>query len=131
MGARGSLGGGDRPRARTALLPGLHGRARHEDAGEGNIDHLVSGRTGVFLVESKYRRYHEPHLRKARRQAAKVHDGVGVWVTPVICLDQRSQKPFKTQGVWVLGRDEVVGWIGRQRNPPADRERLARFVRRP
>jgi hypothetical protein len=71
---------------------------------EGNVDHLVSGPSGVYLIETKHRRYADDQLRKAKRQAAKLHDelgppelgrfavvrpadrdlayGVRVWVTP-------------------------------------------------
>lgn len=49
-----------------------------EQPGEGNIDHIVSGPTGVFLVETKERRCEERHLTKAKRQAAKLHDALGV-----------------------------------------------------
>lgn len=38
-----------------------------EQAGEGNVDHLVSGPNGVYLVETKYRRYEKPDLTKAKR----------------------------------------------------------------
>lgn len=83
-----------------------------EQAGEGNIDHVVSGPTGVFLIETKHRRYEENHLRKAKRQAAKLHDELGVWVTPVICLDQRaSREPYRHQGVWIVCRDRLVEWL--------------------
>jgi hypothetical protein len=54
--------------------------------GEGNIDHLVSGPSGVFMIETKRWEYDAWHLRKAKRQAAKLATELGVWVTPVICL---------------------------------------------
>ncbi len=41
-------------------------------AGEGNIDHLVSGPNGVYLVETKFGSYLPVHLKKAKRQAAKL-----------------------------------------------------------
>ena len=52
--------------------------------GEGNIDHVVSGPNGVYLVETKFARYLPVHLKKAKRQAARLHDELGVWVTPVV-----------------------------------------------
>ena len=41
---------------------------------EGNVDHLVSGPTGVFMIESKARGYQAEALGKAKRQARKLHD---------------------------------------------------------
>lgn len=99
-----------------------------EQTGEGNIDHLVSGPHGVFLVETKAHRYLDGHLRKARRQAAKLHDELGVFVQPVICLHTRNGKAFKTKGVWVVPRQKIVEWLHSQHNQVVDFERLARFA---
>lgn len=96
---------------------------------EGNVDHLVSGPSGVYLIETKHRRYADDQLRKAKRQAAKLHDELGVWVTPVICLDQRRQRePYRHHGVWIVCRDRLSGWLRAQRNPVLEFERLARFA---
>jgi hypothetical protein len=90
-----------------------------EQGAEGNVDHLVSGPTGVYLIETKLRRYDSAHLVKAKRQAAKLHDELGVWVTPVICLAKREDlEPFKTQGVWIVPGGRLVAWIRAQRNRP-------------
>jgi hypothetical protein len=96
---------------------------------EGNIDHLVSGPTGVYMIETKSRAYLRDHLRKAKRQAGKLHDSLGVWVTPVICLSERPQMtPFRDSGVWIVPRQELLTWITSQRNRVLDFERLARFA---
>jgi hypothetical protein len=60
--------------------------------GEGNIDHIVSGPTGAYLIETKARGYQADHLVRARRQAAKLQAELGTWVTPVICLNERESK---------------------------------------
>ena len=100
-----------------------------EQPGEGNIDHIASGPTGVYLVETKRRRYLDPDLTKAKRQAAKLHDEIGgVFVTPVICLHSRAGKPFKTHGVWIVPRQELLGWLRSQHNRPADPAAIARFA---
>ncbi|OAI55619.1 hypothetical protein AYO48_03170 [Gaiella sp. SCGC AG-212-M14] len=100
-----------------------------EQAYEGNVDHLVSGPTGVFMIETKARRYLSDHLRKAKRQAAKLHDGLGVWVTPVICVyEGQLIKPFRHSGVWIVPRDALLDWIMAQRNAQVDFERLSRFA---
>jgi hypothetical protein len=99
-----------------------------EQRHEGNLDHLVSGPTGVFMVETKERRYEDRHLVKAKRQAAKLHTELGVWVTPVICIHRRRGRPFKTQGVWIVPQPCLLDWIRDQRNRPVDPEQLARFA---
>lgn len=100
-----------------------------EQRGEGNIDHLVSGPTGVYLVETKHRRYQEHDLRKAKRQAAKLHDELRVRVTPVICIDlRRGREPYAHHGVWIVSRDRIVDWLRPQNNPELDFARLAAFA---
>jgi Nuclease-related domain len=93
---------------------------------EGNVDHLVCGPTGVFLIETKSGRYQPSHLRKAKRQAAKLHDDLGGWVTPVICRPGR--KIFQHAGVWIVPPASLVAWIEHQRNAACDPQRLAAFV---
>lgn len=95
---------------------------------EGNIDHLVSGPGGVFMIETKARAYRDGQLRKARRQAAKLHDALEVWVTPVICLNERDQRPRKTSGVWIIPRQHLLDWLRAQQNAVLPFERLARFA---
>lgn len=98
---------------------------------EGNVDHLVSGPGGVFMIETKWRRYEDAHLAKAKRQAARLHDELGVWVTPVIALCERKKPtPFKTKGVWVVPRQSLLDWVREQRNTTLEFERLARFADR-
>ena len=97
--------------------------------GEGNVDHLVSGTSGVFMVETKRWKYDPGHLQKAKRQAAKLGAELDVWVTPVICLATRQvAQPYCNQGVWIVGRDKLVDWLVAQRNPVLESERLARFA---
>ncbi|MEP7334719.1 MAG: nuclease-related domain-containing protein [Actinomycetota bacterium] len=97
-------------------------------AGEGNIDHIVWGPNGVFLIETKFRSYLPVHLTKAKRQSARLHDELEVWVTPVICLATREREPYRHEGVWVMGLDALVPWIREQSNTPAEFDRLARFA---
>jgi hypothetical protein len=103
-----------------------------EQFGEGNIDHLASGPSGVYLVETKYRRYRSPEdLRKAKRQAAKLKNELGVWVTPVICLAMPSDRgPYRHDGVWILRCGCLVEWVQAQRNKPPEFGRLAAFADR-
>jgi hypothetical protein len=96
----------------------------------GNIDHIVSGPNGVFLIETKSRAYLAVHLSKVKRQAARLHDVLGVWVTPVICLNEREGGAFKTKGVSVVPRAVLLEWLRAQREKPVEFERLARFADR-
>ena len=96
---------------------------------EGNVDHLVSGPTGVYMIDTKAHAYLRDHLRKAKRQAAKLHDRLGVWVTPVICIhDRPNSEPYRDNGVWIVPRDALLDWIQTQRNAPLEFDRLARFA---
>lgn len=97
---------------------------------EGNIDHIASGPKGVFLIETKARRYEETQLTKAKRQAAKLHDELGVWVTPVICLYERRCKPFRAKGVSIVPLQHLLGWLREQDETPVAFERLARYADR-
>jgi hypothetical protein len=85
--------------------------------GEVNIDHIVSGPTGVYLIETKARSYQDNQLLKARRQAAKLHFELGAWVTPVICLDNRDGTPFRHDRVWIVPRQHIIDWIRARRTP--------------
>ena len=97
----------------------------------GNIDHLVSGPSGVYMIETKHRRYQNDDLRKAKRQAAMLRDELGVWVTPVICLDQRrDHDPYRREGVWIVCRTRLLAWIQVQRNRALELDRLAAFADR-
>ena len=99
-----------------------------EQRGEGNIDHIVTGPTGAYMIETKARTYQDDALRKAKRQAAKLHKELGVWVTPVICISDREVTLRRRDGVWIVPREHLVDWIRRQRNPRPSYERLALYA---
>jgi len=96
----------------------------------GNIDHLVCGPTGAFMVETKFRRYdNDSDLAKARRVAQMVAGELRTaWVQPVICFATRRYGPKTIKGVTVLGVDELVPYIRSQRNPVVAFDALARFA---
>ena len=96
--------------------------------GEGNLDHLVSGPNGVCLVETKFKRYQMHELTKVKRQAARVHDVLGHWVTPVICAGVREKKPYKHRGVWIAGRGQLAELIRELPGKPLDPEQFFRFT---
>jgi hypothetical protein len=101
-----------------------------DHVGPGNVDHVVSGPTGVYMVETKRYRYEVDDLRKARARAAAIGDLLGVWVTPVICLATREREPFNHDRVWIVSRIGINNWIKSQRNKPVEFERLARWADR-
>jgi hypothetical protein len=87
----------------------------------GNIDHVIAGPTGVYMVETKARAYLESHLPRAKRHAKVVSDRLGgVWVTPVICIHRPTAEPFETQGVWIVPKHCINDWIRAQRNRTVD-----------
>ncbi len=96
---------------------------------EGNIDHLVSGPTGVFMIESKARRYPDEAPKKAKRQAKKLRNElVAEWVEPLICISNRDGKPFMHGGVWIVPKQHLLEWIRAQHRETVPFERLARFA---
>ena len=96
--------------------------------GHGNLDHIVSGPNGVYLVETKYRRYEQKQLGRVKHQARLLHDELGVWVTPVICLRNRRRNTFTASKVAIVPYDQLLDWLRAQRNRPVEFERLARFA---
>lgn len=113
------IGGGSSERAVGEALEALRAEGfivMHdiEQAGEGNIDHLVSGPRGVFLIETKHRGYLPNRMTKAKRQAAKLAGELGVWITPVICVDRAVKRPYELERVWIVGRAGIAAWVREQ-----------------
>jgi hypothetical protein len=98
----------------------LHGYKK--DRG-GDIDHIVCGPNGAFIIETKSYGYRAGDLRQARTNAWWLHDklGVGTWVTGVLCVDE-ERPPEEKDKVWVVSHADLVGWLQRQRNAPVDAE---------
>jgi hypothetical protein len=95
----------------------------------GNIDHVVAVPRGVYVVETKSRRYEEPHLKSVKRQAYRLHEQIGCWVTPVICLATRPDRPYRREGVWIMGKPHLTPWIEARHGRPVDLERVREGVR--
>lgn len=81
------------------------------------IGTLVQGPSGAYIVQVRNRAYRLEHLRYARRDASRLHGGVGGWVTPVLCLALRDDEPHRRNGVWIMGVEHLADWL-RQRTPP-------------
>jgi hypothetical protein len=82
------------------------------------IGTLVKGPSGAYIVQVRNRAYRLEHLRRARRDAAGLHGGVGGWVTPVLVLALRDDEPHRRNGVWIMGAEHLADWL-RRRTPPA------------
>jgi hypothetical protein len=95
---------------------------------EGAIDHILAGPAGLFLLATRRNAYTDRNVVKVRRQAARLHDELGVWITPVVCLYGHDQAPMQQCGVWVIPRSRIIAWLRAQCNQPVDVERLARFA---
>jgi len=81
------------------------------------IGTLVQGPSGAYIVQVRNRAYRLEHLRRARRDAAGLHGGVGGWVTPVLVLALRDDDPHRRNGVWIMGAEHLADWL-RKRTPP-------------
>ncbi len=90
----------------------------------GNIDHVVALPRGAYLIETKARRYEVKHLKETKRSASWVREQVGYWVTPVICLAGRSDRPYRREGVWIMGRPHLAAWLLSRRGRPVDVARV-------
>jgi hypothetical protein len=80
------------------------------------IGTVVHGPSGSYLVETRNRAYRVEHLGRARHHAAWLHGEVGGWVTPVLCLVQRDDRPHRRDGVWIMGVEHLADWL-RRRTP--------------
>src|SRR5205823_5464746 len=109
--------------AKLAVLKGqgwlvVHGYKK--DHG-GDIDHILYGPNGAFIIETKSYRYRASDLRQARTNAWWLHERLGLqcWVTGVLCVDE-EREPEKKDNVWVVSHPQLVDWLQQQRNVPVD-----------
>jgi hypothetical protein len=80
------------------------------------IGTLVKGESGAYIIHVRNRAYRLEHLRRCRRDASYLHGLVGEWVTPVVCLVQREDEPYRRDGVWIIGLEHLLDWL-RARTP--------------
>lgn len=134
----------------------LHDRLLRPGQSEANLDHVVIGPGGVFLVDAKNRggrvvewdgglfqhltRDGESHTVSLAGELKKVHGmsaymavEVGGPVTPVLCLAGAQEAAFgdprMLRGIWVVPVSTLVTWL-ESRPPILDRETAARVVTR-
>ncbi|MFC8502489.1 nuclease-related domain-containing protein [Pedococcus sp. NPDC057267] len=134
----------------------LHDRLIRPGRSESNLDHVVVGPGGLFLIDAKnwsgdvtawdgglYQHLGQGGQRTSQSKHAevlKVHGmasymsvETGLPTTPVICLAGPSQKKFGEpqfiKGVWVVPISALVSWL-ESRPVVLDREAAARAVTR-
>lgn len=132
----------------------LHDRLIRPGLSEANLDHVVVGPGGPFLVDAKNwsgdvtewngglyqhlgsgtgRTSHSRHAEvlKVHGMASYMAAETGAPVTPVICLagpgEERFGEPQFIRGVWVVPVSRLVGWL-ESRPVVLDREAAARMV---
>jgi hypothetical protein len=97
-------------------------------SGQANLDHVVSGPNGVYLIETKSHRFKPGAPKRAKGQAKWLRHEVGVWVTPVICIHQRRKPAFESDGVSIVPAHGILDWIRAQSNKPADPAEFKRWA---
>ncbi len=99
---------------------------------DGIVDHLVSGPSGLFLINARGRRYDDEDLHEVRRRAQELFGELRTWVTPVLCLSSRRgrDRARRHERVWVLRRKRIASWICAQRNPVLELERVSGLAER-
>ena len=134
----------------------LHDRLLRPGQSDANLDHVVVGPGGLFLVDAKNRagrvidwegglfqhtvREGQPvlvnlagELKKVHGMAAYMAAEAGMPVTPVLCLagvhEAEFGEPRMLRGVWVVPVARLVEWLN-TRPVMLDREAAARAVTR-
>ena len=97
----------------------------------GNVDHLISGPTGAFMIETKFKSYRDSDIPKAKRDAQAIAHQLGAsWVQPVICFATRNYGPRMVKGVAIVGRQQLLPYVRAQKNRQVPFEQLAAFADR-
>ena len=134
----------------------LHDRLIRPGRSEANLDHVVVGPAGLFLVDAKNwsgnvtawdgglyqhvgpadgRTSHSKHVEvaKVHGMAAYVAVEMGIPTTPVICLAGKGEAKFGgpqlIRGVWVVPVSKLLAWLEAQ-PVVLDREAVGRTVTR-
>jgi hypothetical protein len=96
----------------------LHGYLRER----GDIDHILCGPRGVYAIETKSYGYRPSDVGQVARNAAWLRDQLGAkWVTGVLCVDD-DRPPWRKDQIWVVGHQDLVGWLENYRDAPVDPE---------
>jgi len=88
----------------------------------GDIDHVLCGPTGAYIVETKSYGYRSRDIRQTAVNAWGLRQKLGVpWVTGVLCVDE-DRPPEQKGRIWVVSHRDLIPWLGTQRNQPVDLE---------
>lgn len=99
----------------------LHG---HKREWGGDIDHVLCGPRGVYVIETKSYGFRRGDLRQPAWNAAWLKEKVGIsWVTGVLCVNE-DRTPTLERKVWVMGYRQLRPWLQTQRNATVAPERV-------
>lgn len=81
--------------------------------GGGNIDHVVHSAGRTFVIDTKRSQWRAKDIGQACRHAdwAARHFGSRRLIVPVICIERSDQQPMLIDGIWVVGRPNLVALI--------------------
>jgi Nuclease-related domain len=86
----------------------------------GDIDHVLCGPNGAFIVETKSYGFRRRDVRQTALNAWWLRQKLGVpWVTGVLCVDE-DRPPEHRDRIWVVSHRDLIGWLEAQRNQPVD-----------
>lgn len=95
---------------------------RELDSPDGPLPLVVSGATGVFVIERRA----GADLAKLTRQAQWLGNELDAWVTPVACID--GVEPHNVGRVAVVDHDDLVEWLLAQPSRPGTPRRFSARV---
>lgn len=80
--------------------------------GRGNVDHVVTGPSGAFAIETKSGPFRRADIGQAAANAAWVKERLGVrWVNAVLCVDDEAQAPMRSGVVSVVDVRQLRSWL--------------------
>jgi hypothetical protein len=86
----------------------LHGYKR--DRG-GDIDHLLCGPNGAYIIETKSYGFRRRDIRQTAINAWWLRQKLGVrWVTGVLCVDE-ERPPEQKDRIWVVSHRDLIPWL--------------------
>jgi Nuclease-related domain len=128
--------GADAEAAVGAALDALIGEGYYvlhdlESVMSGNVDHVISGPTGVCLIETKSRTFKRRDLTRTKCAARLVAGHLGVrFVIPVICIHSRPDVLWRQEKVDIVGIDRLAGFIQSRKQQPAALDALTALAAR-
>lgn len=92
----------------------------------GDIDHILCGPNGAYIVETKSYGYRARDIRQTAINAWWIREKLGVrWVTGVLCV-RESRPPVIKGKIWVVSHDDVIKWLGTRHDGPVEPDDVRR-----